>query len=202
MTTTATATTNSSSVPAVKESAPLQVATAMSAQTARFLAGGMASATAEIFTLPIDCTKVRLQAQRAVSMPVLTSVGFVTARQEVHYTGMVDAVQKIVKEEGAGALWKGATPALLRQISYTSMCMVLYEPLRDLFGANSANKSEVPFVNRFLAGGFAGAIGISLANPYVVCVFAHYCPAPWCPLWWSSLFAHYVGSDNYCGCVC
>ncbi|GAB9470706.1 hypothetical protein Gpo141_00007946 [Globisporangium polare] len=172
----ATATTkansSSSNAPAVKESAPLQVSTTavISSQTARFLAGGLASATAEIFTLPIDCTKVRLQAQRAVTVvpAVLTDVGVVTttaARQEVRYNGMVDAVQKIVKEEGPGALWKGVTPALLRQVSYTSICMVLYEPLRDLFGANSANKSEVPFVNRFLAGGFAGAIGISLANP-------------------------------------
>lgn len=167
---------SSSNAPAVKESAPLQVSTTavISSQTARFLAGGLASATAEIFTLPIDCTKVRLQAQRAVTVvpAVLTDVGVVTttaARQEVRYNGMVDAVQKIVKEEGPGALWKGVTPALLRQVSYTSICMVLYEPLRDLFGAN---KSEVPFVNRFLAGGFAGAIGISLANPYVRCLLA------------------------------
>lgn len=169
----ATKTNSSSSAPAVKESAPLQVSTTavISPQTARFLAGGLASATAEIFTLPIDCTKVRLQTQRAVAVPVLTDIGVVTARQDVRYNGMVDAVQKIVKEEGPGALWKGATPALLRQVSYTSICMVLYEPLRDLFGANSANKSEVPFVNRFLAGGFAGAIGISFANPYVAYVF-------------------------------
>lgn len=150
--------------------AKLQVAPSMSeSQITRFLAGGLASATAEIFTLPIDCTKVRLQAQRAVAVSALASRVGVDApvRQEVRYTGMVDAARKIVNEEGAGALWKGATPALMRQVSYTSICMVLYEPLRDFFGASSADKSEVPFVRRFLAGGFAGAIGISIANPYV-----------------------------------
>lgn len=160
--------TKTASVQEPAAAAKLQVASVSEPQYARFFAGGLASATAEIFTLPIDCTKVRLQAQRAVSIPMMTNVGMVTARQEVQYNGMLNAVQTIVKEEGPGALWKGATPALLRQVSYTSICMVLYEPLRDLFGANQANKSDVPFVNRFLAGGFAGAIGISIANPYVL----------------------------------
>lgn len=119
----------------------------------RFLAGGLASATAEVFTLPIDCSKVRLQAQRS------------TPGGGAQYDGMIDVVRKIVHEEGAEALWKGASPALMRQVSYTSICMVLYEPLRDIFGANKGPRSEVPFLNKFLAGGCAGAIGISIANP-------------------------------------
>ncbi|DBA03232.1 TPA: hypothetical protein N0F65_011591 [Lagenidium giganteum] len=134
-------------------------------QWIRFIAGGMASATAEIFTLPIDCTKVRLQAQRDVTASVMSHAGNVSVRTPPQYNGMLDAARKITAEEGASALWKGATPALMRQVSYTSICMVLYEPLRDMFGANANGRAEVPFVNRFLAGGFAGAIGISLANP-------------------------------------
>ncbi|KAK1948199.1 Mitochondrial uncoupling protein 4 [Phytophthora citrophthora] len=145
----------------VKEEAPLQVKTVIEPQWTRFLAGGAASATAELLTLPIDITKVRLQAQR--SGP--TAGG----KPAVHYNGMVHAAQTMIKQEGPGALWNGATPALLRQVSYTSICMVLYEPLRNFFGANAAQgvNGEVPFVNKFLAGGCAGAIGISIANPYV-----------------------------------
>lgn len=136
-----------------EEDLPLKVAPRVDAQWSRFLAGGLASGTAEIFTLPIDCTKVRLQAQRAGG---------------AQYSGMLDAVGKIAREEGPTALWKGATPALMRQVSYTSVSMVLYEPFRDYFGASSAGPSgEVPFVNKFLAGGTAGAIGISFANPCV-----------------------------------
>ncbi|CAI5726119.1 unnamed protein product [Peronospora effusa] len=114
-----------------KEEAPMQMKTAIVPQWTRFLAGGVASATAELLTLPIDITKT------------------------------------MIKQEGPGALWNGATPALLRQVSYTSICMVLYEPLRNAFGANAiqgANR-EVPFINKCLAGGCAGAIGISIANP-------------------------------------
>lgn len=133
---------------------------------ARFMAGGLASATAEIFTLPIDCTKVRLQAQRTVPASMVTNAGVTTSvATGAQYNGMIDAVRKIVREEGTGALWKGATPALMRQVSYTSICMVLYEPLRDINGANKGPRSDVPFVNKFLAGGLAGAIGISFANP-------------------------------------
>ncbi|KAF4044002.1 Mitochondrial carrier protein [Phytophthora infestans] len=143
----------------VKEEAPLQVKKGIEPQWTRFLAGGAASATAELLTLPIDITKVRLQAQR--SGP--TAGG----KPTVHYNGMVHAAQTMIKQEGPGALWNGATPALLRQVSYTSICMVLYEPLRNFFGANAAQgaNGEVPFINKFLAGGCAGAIGISIANP-------------------------------------
>lgn len=139
---------------AQQEETPLTLA--VEPQWTRFLAGGLASASAEIVTLPIDCTKVRLQAQRASA-----------AAPAAHYHGMLDAARKIAGEEGPAALWKGATPALLRQVSYTSICMVLYELFRDLFGAQGS-KGEVPFVNKFLAGGLAGAIGISFANPCVL----------------------------------
>lgn len=143
-----------------QEEAPLQIKTAIEPQWTRFLAGGAASATAELLTLPIDITKVRLQAQR--SGPSAT-----TGKPAVHYNGMLHAAQTMIKHEGPGALWNGATPALMRQVSYTSICMVLYEPLRNLFGANASHGAhgEVPFINKFLAGGCAGAIGISLANP-------------------------------------
>ncbi|CAH0477307.1 unnamed protein product [Peronospora belbahrii] len=142
------------------EDTPLQMKTKINEpQWTRFLAGGMASATAELLTLPIDITKVRLQAQRSGS-----TIG---GKPVVYYNGMVHAAQTIIKHEGPGALWNGATPALLRQVSYTSICMVLYEPLRNAFGANVAHSinGEVPFINKCFAGGCAGIIGISIANP-------------------------------------
>lgn len=67
--------------------------------------GGFASCMAEIVTLPIDVTKVRLQLQGELG----------AARQ---YRGFFDAIVKIPRTEGIGALWKGMAPALLRQASY------------------------------------------------------------------------------------
>ncbi|OQR85817.1 Mitochondrial Carrier (MC) Family [Achlya hypogyna] len=125
----------------------------------RFLAGAVASSTAEMATLPVDITKVRLQAQG------------MTAHQSVQYAGMADAMAKIARLEGPSALWKGARPAVTRQIVYSSMCMVLYEPFRDaimLMGEPKSAQhapSSMSFAQKLMAGGLAGAISISIANP-------------------------------------
>ena len=78
---------------------------------------------------------------------------------------MFDALLKICRYEGPTALWNGLTPALLRQISYSSMCMVLYEPLRDRI---APNQDQISFLEKLAAGGIAGALSIAIANPYVV----------------------------------
>lgn len=114
----------------------------------RFAAGAIASSSAEIFTLPIDCTKVRLQAQGMHGTGKM-------------YNGMVDAVFKIVRNEGISALWKGVVPALYRQTSYSSLCMALYEPFRNAIGSDT----EVTYSQKLAAGGLAGALSISIVNP-------------------------------------
>lgn len=65
------------------------------------------------------------------------------------------------------SLWKGLTPALLRQVNYTALSLVLYEPIRDLYkstlqGDASASPS---YLVRLLAGGTAGGIAIAVFNP-------------------------------------
>ncbi|OQR82981.1 Mitochondrial Carrier (MC) Family [Thraustotheca clavata] len=122
----------------------------------RFLAGAIASSTAEMATLPVDITKVRLQAQG------------MTTSQGMQYNGMFDAVRKIAKYEGIGALWNGVQPAVARQIVYSSMCMVLYEPFRDaimMVTQPDTTQTTMSFAQKLMAGGLAGAISISIANP-------------------------------------
>ena len=65
---------------------------------------------------------------------------------------------------GAAALWRGFQPALLRQVSYTGMSFVLYEPVRNAI-AGDVPKEEIPFVKRVLAGGTAGGLSIIMMNP-------------------------------------
>ncbi|KAF0693935.1 Aste57867_15155 [Aphanomyces stellatus] len=128
----------------------------------RFAAGAVASGSAEMATLPVDITKVRLQAQ---GMGVLPN----GAAAQAKYTGMFDAARKIVAEEGTGALWKGARPAVARQLVYSSMCMVLYEPFRDAMmkmqGGEADANGGMSFFQKLMAGGMAGALSISIANP-------------------------------------
>jgi hypothetical protein len=72
---------------------------------------------------------------------------------------------KIIGEEGFFALWKGINAAWLREASYTSLRLGLYEPVKVLVGANDAN---APFYKKFGAGSIAGAIGSVAGNPFDV----------------------------------
>lgn len=78
---------------------------------------------------------------------------------------MGGTVSKIAGEEGVLALWKGINAAWLREASYTSLRLGLYEPVKVLFGANEAS---APFYKKFLAGSAAGAIGSIAGNPFDV----------------------------------
>eukprot|EP00040_Diaphanoeca_grandis_P027584 m.157254 g.157254 ORF g.157254 m.157254 type:complete len:292 (-) comp31045_c0_seq1:328-1203(-) len=109
-----------------------------------------ASALAEIVTLPIDVTKVRLQVQT------------VAVGATPQYTGMVDTMVKIVRNEGASGLFKGLAPALMRQCCYTSIVMALFPHIK---GSLCKDGEDPGFVKRLIAGGTAGGIGIAIMNP-------------------------------------
>ncbi|ETW03375.1 hypothetical protein H310_04855 [Aphanomyces invadans] len=116
----------------------------------RFVAGAVAASTAELCTLPLDCSKVRMQTH---GMHTPTSVQF--------NAGLVDTIRKVVRYEGVLSLWKGATPAVIRQVTFYSVSMVLYTPLRDA----PIWPTEASYASKLIAGGCSGAIGIALANP-------------------------------------
>lgn len=78
---------------------------------------------------------------------------------------MFGTVGKVVGDEGALALWKGVNAAWLREASYTSLRLGLYEPVKILFGATG---SDAPFYKKFLAGSAAGALGSIAGNPFDV----------------------------------
>jgi len=117
----------------------------MTDATARFIASSTGALLAESLTLPTDVIKVRLQ---------VNTIGT--------YSGMIDCGYKTYRDEGIRGLWKGLYPAVFRQVCYTSLSMVLYEPIRDFvtFGASDPN-----FLQRLLAGGTAGGISIAIFNP-------------------------------------
>jgi len=157
----------------------------------RLIASAIAAAFAESSTLPIDTTKVRLQLQVTAKGVTATAAKGVTAAavgmKAPQYTGMVDCFLQMARNEGVAGLWRGVTPALLRQVSYTSMTFTLFEPIRDFigakprvfhakstrfdailtrhFGAARDPSKEISIYQRFLAGGLAGAIGIAIMNP-------------------------------------
>jgi solute carrier family 25 uncoupling protein 8/9 len=68
------------------------------------LCGGFAGSIAEIASLPLDTTKVRLQLQgNQIKQGIL---------KEVKYKNMMQGMMTIAAEEGPFALWKGMMPGL------------------------------------------------------------------------------------------
>lgn len=80
--------------------------------------------------------------------------------------GMGGTVKKIAGAEGVSALWKGVNAAWLRESSYTSLRLGLYEPCKVAFGCTTPENTT--FVKKFLAGSAAGALGSIAGNPFDV----------------------------------
>lgn len=80
--------------------------------------------------------------------------------------GMYGTANKVVSEEGVISLWKGVNAAWMREASYTSLRLGLYEPVKIAFGAH--DEESATFLKKFLAGSAAGALGSIAGNPFDV----------------------------------
>lgn len=113
---------------------------------------GMAGTAAVItvtFIHPIDVIKTRIQIS-----------------PEYSALGMIGTAKRTVGNEGIAALWKGVNAAWLRESSYTSLRLGLYEPCKIAFGCTTPETTT--FVKKFLAGSAAGALGSLAGNPFDV----------------------------------
>ncbi|XP_074844236.1 kidney mitochondrial carrier protein 1 [Carettochelys insculpta] len=118
-----------------------------------FVYGGLASVTAECGTFPIDLTKTRLQVQGQTND---------TKFKEIRYRGMVHALVRIWREEGLKALYSGIAPAMLRQASYGTIKIGIYQSLKRVFVEQPEDETLVINV---LCGILSGVISSSIANP-------------------------------------
>ncbi|XP_038304829.1 brain mitochondrial carrier protein 1 isoform X5 [Canis lupus baileyi] len=118
-----------------------------------FVYGGLASIVAEFGTFPVDLTKTRLQVQGQS-----IDVRF----KEIKYRGMFHALFRIYKEEGVLALYSGIAPALLRQASYGTIKIGIYQSLKRLFVERL--EDETLLIN-MICGVVSGVISSTIANP-------------------------------------
>lgn len=117
---------------------------------------GSAAVITVSFIHPLDVIKTRLQ--------VSGEAGRAGVR---NYTelGIMGSVKIIAKEEGVSAFWKGINAAWLREASYTSLRLGLYEPCKELVGASG---KDSPFYLKFAAASMSGALGSLAGNPFDV----------------------------------
>lgn len=105
--------------------------------------GGIAASFAVNFTHPIELVKTRMQ---------------------VSGNGIMATVTETASKEGIAAFWKGLTFAYGRELSYTSVKLGAYAPVRDAMGAGK----DAPFYLKFLAGAITGGVGSFIGNPFDV----------------------------------
>lgn len=109
-----------------------------------------AAAIAEGLTLPLDTAKVRLQLQNFSHDPI------------PRYTGPLQTVGRIIKDEGATAPFKGLVPGLHRQLLFTGLRLGLYDVIK---GALASENEELSVSKKIAAALCTSAIGITFANP-------------------------------------
>merc|ERR1712070_530216 len=127
--------------------APVVAQTGMTKLLKNVFCAGAAAVFTVTFIHPIDVVKTRIQ---------------VAGKGE---GGLGQVIGDAMKNEGPGAFYKGIGPAWLREASYTSLRLGLYEPVKALVGADQKGAG---FLRKFIAGALAGAIGSCAGNPFDV----------------------------------
>jgi|EP01047_Picozoa_sp_COSAG01_P058165 solute carrier family 25 iron transporter 28/37 len=81
------------------------------------VAGGVAGGCAASFTTPLDVVKTRLQTQGATNQ---------------RYSGALDAVETIYRQEGLSAFGRGMGPRVLFHVPSMAICWTTYESFKYL----------------------------------------------------------------------
>ncbi|CAN0838693.1 Adenine nucleotide transporter BT1, chloroplastic/mitochondrial [Linum grandiflorum] len=113
------------------------------------IAGGLAGVCSTLCTYPLELLKTRLTVQRGV------------------YDNLLDALVKIVREEGPGELYRGLTPSLIGVVPYAAANYWAYDTLRKAY-KKAFKKEEIGNVMTLLIGSAAGAISSTATFPLEV----------------------------------
>lgn len=124
-----------------------------------FVEGGAASIVAGCSTHPLDLIKVRMQLQGEGG-----GGGAENLKQRVPQPGRMGPLAmgaRIVQQEGVAALFSGVSATLLRQATYSTTRMGLYEILKSKWEEGN----RLALHKKILAGLVAGGIGAAVGNP-------------------------------------
>ncbi|KAL4460985.1 hypothetical protein ABPG74_016457 [Tetrahymena malaccensis] len=120
----------------------------------RMALAGVASMISGFVTHPIDTVKIRLQKEGEVVAGV---------PKQKKYFNIVTGMKVIVQEEGFFSLYKGLQASLLREATYSTLRLGLYEPFKEMLGAT--DPKNTPVWKKFMAGLLSGSAGALVSNP-------------------------------------
>jgi solute carrier family 25 oxoglutarate transporter 11 len=113
-------------------------------------AGGVGS----LFGNPADLALIRMQADNTLP-----------EAQRRNYNGVVNALTRIVREEGVLSLWKGATPTVFRAMAINLGMLGPYDEFKELFTKLNGGPSQaVNIGSSFCAASLACVITLPFDN--------------------------------------
>ena len=125
-------------------------------------AGSVAGMASKTILQPLDLIKVRLQVQ--------------DGRGPNEYRGMIDAIQKVVRNEGVFGLYRGLTPNLMSAGVSWGTYFFTYNKFKDFFKTRLRNSlpperqsaAQLGPLTHLLCAAASGCIATTLTNPIVM----------------------------------
>jgi len=117
----------------------------------RGVLGGTANAISMLFTNPLDVLKIRFQ----------TSENSTSTRLRTQST--LHKAMAIVRAEGLLSLYKGITISVIRELTFSSGRVGLYEPCKAIL--TPQGQSDIGGFRKLIAGLLSGAISAAICNP-------------------------------------
>ena len=126
------------------------------AQIRPYLCGGMAAVAAEMATFPLDTAKTRQQLQGQVGDSRWSSL---------RYKGIAHTLITIGREEGLTSIYRGLSPALVRQSVYGTIKFGLYYSSKDVAKRLVRQPQKESTLVNLCCAVVAGSVSATLATP-------------------------------------
>lgn len=121
-----------------------------------FLIGGVSAAVSKTLVAPIERVKLLLQVQDASS----------SIKAEDRYNGIQDCFQRVMKEQGVGALWRGNMANVVRYFPTQALNFACKDFYKTIFNPYSPKTEPVKFFfGNCASGGAAGATSLTVVYP-------------------------------------
>lgn len=116
-----------------------------------FLAGGMSGMSATAATYPLDLARGRITGKLA------------SAKGNKQYAGILSTLALTVRDEGFGALYRGALPTILGAMPYEGIKFGTVGVLEDLYPLQENEKPTA--IRKMLMGGMGGVMAGMMTYP-------------------------------------
>ena len=137
-------------------SAPAAAPKAKKSFMSDFLIGGVSAAVSKTLVAPIERVKLLLQVQDASS----------SIKPEDRYNGIQDCFQRVMKEQGVGALWRGNMANVVRYFPTQALNFACKDFYKTIFNPYNPKKEPVKFFfGNCASGGAAGATSLTVVYP-------------------------------------